>query len=63
MANKLEQKEIFTPYDAGYDCGLNGANATNSSFRWFLTRGNMEEWQLGKHDAERVKSKILYNGK
>jgi hypothetical protein len=42
----------MTPYEAGYDCGKNGANETNCHFSIFGSRENTKEWERGKRDAE-----------
>ena len=36
-----------TPYDAGYNAGVYGANNFNSHFKWFQTKEKMQEWQRG----------------
>lgn len=39
--------DFKTPYDAGYDAGMFGANTFNSHFKWFNTKERMEEWSRG----------------
>lgn len=40
------------PYDAGYDCGKNGANLTNCRFSLFARAEWTRQWELGKADAD-----------
>ena len=42
----------MTPYDAGWDCALNGSNEVNCDFRIFSSRANTHEWERGKRNAE-----------
>lgn len=42
-------------YQFGYDCGLNGATLTNSSFGIFSTPENTREWERGKREGEAIK--------
>lgn len=39
-------------YRLGYDCGKNGASATNRHFAAFATTEKTKEWERGKADAE-----------
>lgn len=45
-----------TSYDAGYDCGLNGANTANCHFAYFSTPDETRMWELGKRNAEEERS-------
>lgn len=49
---KVTIKEFTSAYDAGFDCGLHGADSFNSHFKWFLSKANMVEWERGKRNAE-----------
>ena len=42
-------------YDHGYDCGKNGANATNCHFSIFSSPKNTQAWERGKAAAEKEK--------
>ncbi len=44
-------------YNAGYDCGYNGANEQNCHFKHFATHETMHEWSKGKRDGETAKDK------
>lgn len=50
----MEKSQV---YEAGYDCGLNGANTTNSNFKYFTSQESMQEWNRGK--IRGAKDKIL----
>jgi len=52
---EAELTAIERTYEAGYDCGLHGPNATNCDYRWFSTREDTREWERGKAEAEREK--------
>lgn len=45
------QREFSSSYDAGRDCGLNGANMRNCHFAWFISPQNTAEWERGKSSA------------
>lgn len=47
-----EVKAEEEAYRMGYDCGLNGANTTNSHFRLFSSEQKKNAWEEGKADAE-----------
>ena len=51
----MEEK---TPYDLGWDCGMNGANDDNCHFSIFSTPENTKQWETGKRDAEERKNKV-----
>ena len=53
----VKAKEFKTSYEAGFDCGINGADNFNSHYRWFLSKSSMEEWEKGKRNAEIKNSK------
>jgi hypothetical protein len=42
------QREFPTPYHAGRDCGLHGANMRNCHFGFFGSKESMQEWERGK---------------
>lgn len=44
-------------YKRGYDCGLNGANETNSHFAVFSSKENTKAWEQGKDAALIAKEK------
>lgn len=46
-----------SPYAAGFDCGMNGANTRNCHFNWFSDASRTAEWERGKIDAEAKRSK------
>jgi len=41
-----------TPYDAGYDCAINGASLRNCHYGWFGTLARTRQWELGRLDGE-----------
>jgi ribosome modulation factor len=43
---------VTTPYDAGYDCGLNGATSDNCHFAYFSNRQRTRAWEQGKADGK-----------
>ena len=43
--NTAEQKTFKSSYDAGFDCGLNGADNFNSHYRYFQSKESMQEWE------------------
>ena len=45
----------MTPYEAGYDCGSNGANTVNCHFSIFSLPEDTKEWERGKRDGEAAK--------
>jgi hypothetical protein len=45
-------KEFNDAYEAGYDCAMNGADKYNTHCRFFLSRTNMQQWEIGKRVAE-----------
>jgi hypothetical protein len=45
-----------TPYEAGYNCGMHGANLTNCHFRFFSNVDDKDMWESGKCDAEQFKT-------
>ena len=47
-----QAKAAMTPYQAGYDCGKNGANTKNCHFTLFSSPDKMAEWERGKRAAE-----------
>ena len=48
LTRRLNQGKPFaTSYDAGFDCGRRGPNASNCDHRFFLTRADADEWQRG----------------
>lgn len=48
-------KEGWSAYDAGYDCGLNGAAERNCHFSFFGSPASTKEWERGKADGERAR--------
>jgi hypothetical protein len=46
-------------YLMGYDCGLNGPNTTNCSFKLFSTPEKTKQWELGKKVGELRKKLII----
>lgn len=51
MNQSNNQSKVMTPYQAGYDCGKNGANTENCNFKWFDTPENTKEWERGKEES------------
>lgn len=49
-------------YDAGYDCGKNGANTHNCHFSFFSSPSLTKEWERGKSDAEKQTGQPCRNG-
>ena len=41
------KKEIKTPYEAGFDAGVNLPNEENCNFSWFNTKENTRQWEMG----------------
>lgn len=41
-----------TPYEAGYDSVVSGANTTNCSYAWFNTPERTAEWERGVREAK-----------
>lgn len=52
-----------SPYDAGYDAGLNGANADNCHFGWFNKPENTNEWERGNNAGRNKKKEIEHKKK
>lgn len=50
----MTEIKFNTPYDAGYNAGMYGANSFNSHYSWFSTKEKMKEWQRG-NDAGSAK--------
>lgn len=48
--------EITTPYEAGYDSVVSGANTDNCNFKWFATPEDTKEWERGAREAKATKS-------
>lgn len=44
--------ELKTPYEAGYDSVINGADSNNCNFKWFNTPENTQEWERGVKEAK-----------
>ena len=40
--------ELHSPYQAGRDYAINGANTVNCHFRWFATKESTREWERGR---------------
>ena len=40
-------KEIKTPYEAGFDAGVNSPNEDNCNYSWFNTPENTKQWEMG----------------
>ena len=45
------KKDQKVAYNAGFDCGLNGANIENSHFLIFSSDDNITAWEHGKHEG------------
>lgn len=43
-------------YNAGFDCGVNGADANNCAIKYFSTQETMHAWEQGKKHAEEIKT-------
>ena len=52
LARNRHRPTYAGPYEAGYDCGQNGANLDNCNFTWFRSPEYTAEWERGKADAE-----------
>ena len=48
---KNNLKSFENSYEAGYDCGLHGANNFNSHYKWFMSKESTKQWELGKRNA------------
>ncbi len=51
----MNEKEA---YELGKDCGLNGANTTNSNFRIFSKTEYTTAWTKGRDDALSQKTEV-----
>ena len=55
----VKYMKFETPYDAGFNAGLFGANTFNSHYSFFLNEASMKEWKRGndlgskKREADR----------
>jgi hypothetical protein len=49
----VDKPDAEAAYQAGRDCGKNGANTTNCHFTIFSSKENTRAWERGKADAER----------
>ena len=51
---RTAQEQVDEGYaeEMGYDCGMNGANETNSHFSIFSQKHMTEAWERGKARAE-----------
>lgn len=47
-------ESFATPYAAGFDSAVNGANEMNCDFRWFGSQESTREWERG-HAEGKVK--------
>lgn len=59
LVHRLVSREDYpkmTPYEAGFECGKNGANTTNCHFSFFSSPERTVEWEKGKKDGERAKT-------
>lgn len=54
---KLTAKPTMTPYEAGKDCAINGANADNCALGYFASPQSRDEWERGKEDGDKTNSK------
>lgn len=45
----------WTAYDAGYDCGVNGASERNCHISFFGSRASTKEWERGKAAGDAAK--------
>lgn len=52
MLDKVYSDEEREAYDAGYDCGVNGADTKNCNFSIFSTKARTKAWETGKQNAE-----------
>lgn len=61
LAKKLAEMSRKPPesdaYNAGRDCGINGANTTNCHFRYLGSKELTREWERGKRDGDAEKGK------
>ena len=44
-------------YNAGYDCGMNGANTNNCAITYFSTKEKTTRWEAGKKQGDIDKQK------
>ena len=57
MNTEIKVTGFKNAYDAGFDCGLHGANNFNSHYKWFLSKESMQDWERGKRNAIAKNSK------
>lgn len=51
-ANRAFATSEEMAWDAGYRCGKEGPNESNSHFRWFRTPEMTRAWEAGKKEAQ-----------
>jgi hypothetical protein len=53
--NKLGQFKVRTksPFDAGWDSVINGADMDNCHFFWFTSAERTKEWEMGVKAAKK----------
>lgn len=52
MPVQIKHQDFKTPYEAGFNCGIYGANNFNSHYKWFRSKESMQMWERGKRNAE-----------
>lgn len=50
-------------FKAGFDCGLNGPNPTNSHFTFFATKEQTADWEAGQKEGRKAKANNQGNRK
>lgn len=48
----FKEKTFNSAYEAGFDCGLHGADNFNTHYRFFSTKKGMQDWETGKRNAQ-----------
>jgi len=54
-ASHTARKGYVSPYAAGLDAAINGANQENCHFGWFNSKENTAEWSRGNREGITLK--------
>lgn len=52
LSNPADADECF---QAGFDCGMNGANTTNCAIKYFSSKDKTKKWEEGKKAGDEAK--------
>ena len=53
----VDKKSLIDSYNAGFDCGKNGANTKNCHFSFFASETLTKAWEEGKKKGEIARMK------